>query len=571
MSEKFKRYVAEERAKSTAEHALVSILSELGHSTLTVALLWSMFPASDLLIWFACAATVSFIVFILHNQVLPDKPHYTPRRWFYSVTCSSFSVGFVWGMVPVLFFSPDNIVYLAFIIALYAGYVSGGLSVTFTHQPSFVAFSTGITLPFAARMFYQDEQVYNTIGALAIFYVAMLIYVSKNMNTLFLETAKIQFANLQLVEDLAREKEAVEQAVSAKDRFLAAASHDLRQPLNAISLFVDALRPLQTKAAGNQIIEKIRLSLKGLNSMLHSLLDISRLDAGAVDSTPKHTSLTTLTAQLVEEYQAKATHLRIVNELDEEYTVFANPTLVYRVVRNLVDNAVKYTNEGVVTLRARQDDNAVLLEIEDTGIGIPQEKLATVFDEFEQLNNPERNREKGLGLGLAIVKRLCDLGKIEIQLKSKLGHGTLVSLSLRRGVVTEPGDDTQPNGDSLHGRLIAVIDDERTILDGMQHLVSSWGCDTIVGESQDEIMAALTRQSRLPDLIISDLRLREGHRGIDVIDAICEEYNTDIPAILVTGDTAPEHITEAQQSGLSVIYKPVDVQILQAEVIKLIQ
>lgn len=559
MQKDFDLYLAEERAKNTAEHSTVSFLSELGQAVLTIGLIWQIFPSSQLLLWLLASAVISLVAFHFHNTMTPSNPAFSPQRWQRVVIGSSFFVGFVWGMVPVLFFAPGNITYLAFILALYCGYVSGALAVTFTHQPSFVSFTLGITIPFAGRMFYEADTLYSTIGALSIFYVAMLIYVSKNMNTLFIQSTKSQFNNEQLLIDLAHEKEAVEQAVASKDRFLASASHDLRQPLNAISLFVDALEPVQTQAIGQEILIKIRSALKGLNGMLHSLLDISRLDANAVDNTPKHISLSSLVEQLCEEYAAKSQHITINNQIPSGTIVFVDPTLLYRVVRNILDNAIKYTNKGEVTISVDSCADKITLRIEDTGIGIPTEKLSSVFDEFEQLNNPERNREKGLGLGLAIVKRLCNIAKMDITLKSEYGHGTVVDVSIRRGLDANVEGQVIFEGADLSGYLLVVIDDERSILDGMQLVLSSWGCDVVVGESLDEVSVQLQQQSKVPDLIISDLRLRDLVRGTDVIESLREEYNSDIPALLVTGDTAPQNIAEVRSSGLSVLYKPVDI------------
>jgi CheY-like chemotaxis protein/two-component sensor histidine kinase len=359
--------------------------------------------------------------------------------------------------------------------------------------------------------------------------------------------------------ELAREKEAVEQAVAAKDRFLASASHDLRQPLNAISLFAVALRPLQTKPLGNEIVDKILLSLKGLNGMLHSLLDISRLDANVVENQPKHIALQTLVNQLCDEYQEKAPHLTISCHIEQQITVFVDPTILYRVVRNLIDNAVKYTTRGEVKIDANLvGDDIVELVISDSGIGIPEDKITTVFDEFEQLNNPERNREKGLGLGLAIVRRLCSIAEIEIELRSTLGQGTVVTIKLETVQQGESVKADSPVSVELGGKLALVIDDEHDILFGMQELLTGWGCDVIVSDSLDEAIDKLSQHGSVPDFIISDLRLRAGEQGDDAIDAIREEFNVDIPAIVVTGDTAPNQVAALKESGLAVLYKPID-------------
>ena len=562
MHNDFNTYLAKERARSTTEQAKTSFASRVSMGLLTVAGLWSTFEATLLLGWFFIYALVSFCSLVAHRKLGPLNNDFNSSTWLKASMIGTFCVGFTWGLAPVLFFAYDDIVYLAFIIALYTGYIAGSLAVNFSHQPSFIASCVGVTIPFAGRMFYEADQPYVSVAWLAIFFVVTLTYVSRNMHKLFIKSAKNQFDNIQLLSQLAAEKEAVEQAVAAKDRFLASASHDLRQPLNAISLFADALRPLQTKPLGNQIVDKIRQSLKGLNGMLHSLLDISRLDANVVENQPKAVSLHTLVNQLCDEYREKAPHLTIQCEIDQQANIFIDPTILYRVVHNLIDNAVKYTPEGNVTINSYEaDNNNLVLTIADSGIGIPQDKLSTVFGEFEQLGNPERNREKGLGLGLSIVRRLCVIANIDIQLESMLGEGTIVSLTLQNS------DGTQPDGDSFastttdadfNGLLALVIDDEVDILMAMQHLLNAWGCRVIACESLQHALTQLSQQNDIPNFIISDLRLRAGEHGHNVIETIRDEFNKDIPAIVVTGDTAPDRIAAIEESGLKVLYKPIE-------------
>jgi len=559
MKNDFDIFLGRERAKHSSKHSLTSLIAEVLVACFTVTVIWRMFPHGPLLAWLAATIIVSAFSFWTQKILTPEKPYYTPTRWRWTITSISTLTGFAWGMLPVLFFAEDNITYLVLIVALYTGYISGAQAVTFTFQPSFIGFTLGITIPFAGRMFYQGGELYNAIGGLSIFYIVMLIYVSKNTNKLFLESARAEYEHTLLVKDLAREKVATEKAMAAKDRFLASASHDLRQPLNAISLFVDALRPLQTKELGNEIVDKIRQSLKGLNGMLHSLLDISRLDADVVENLPRHISLNTLVSQLCDEYRGKAPHLDINCHIEQETIVLADPTILYRIVRNLIDNAVKYTPQGQINIHAQALGQYRLhLSVQDTGVGIPADKITTIFDEFEQLNNPERNREKGLGLGLAIVKRLCKIAGINIKVESTVGEGTIATLKLSTGSRHASLHEPMISNIDLNGKLALVVDDEPDILIGMRHLLSGWGCKVITCESLAQALEELSDQPRRPDFIISDLRLRGNEQGTDVIDAIRHEYNKDIPAVIVTGDTAPDRVANMQDSGLTVIYKPME-------------
>jgi len=566
----FDSYLANERARHTGEHALSSLISELSVLLLTTTLMWNIFDSLKLLLWLFISILISLTAFWAHVNLQPEKLHYSVARWTIASISTSFLVGFSWAMMPVLFFAYDNVWYISIMVAIYTGYVSGALAVSVTFMPGLLAFVLGITIPFAGAMFFRQGDLYLAIGGLSIFYVTAILYVSQGSSKLFVESIRRQYENENLLAELAREKDAVEQAVTAKDRFLASASHDLRQPLNAIRLFVEALEPIQKEPLGNQIVDKLRQSLKALNGMLHSLLDISRLDAKVIDNEPKHLNLSTLVAQLCDEYQEKAPHLEIGSDIETNITVYADTNILHRIIRNLVDNAVKYTPAGRVNVNAHpQGQNKFLLTIEDTGIGIPKDKLTLVFDEYEQLGNRERNREKGLGLGLSIVRRLCSIAEIDIELSSELGVGTKVTLTLLQGSLQQHERIEIMPDSSIAGKLVLVIDDEPDILVAMQHLLSSWSCNVIAADSTKDALEKLSEQSHVPDFIVSDLRLRDGEEGDELIAVVRNQYKQDIPAILVTGDTAPKRITRINESGLSVIYKPLEPDDLFRELTRL--
>jgi len=329
----FDSFLAYQRARHTSEHAVASLVSELGVLLLTVSLMWNTFDSNQLLTWLGFACIASFTAYWFHRTLTPDNASFSVSRWKFAILITTFFVGFSWGAFPLLFFSYNDIWYLAILVSIYTGYISGALGVNVTFQPSLFAFVLGITVPFAAAMFYYEGDLYTAIAGLSIFYTSSILYVSKNSSALFVESTRRQFENEILVSELAKEKAAVEQAVIAKDRFLASASHDLRQPLNAISLFVEALKPMLKESAGKEIISKLGLSLKALNGMLHSLLDISKLDAKAIDNNPKDIDLTTLVKQLCDEYQEKARHLRITYDIPPDVLVFVDANIIHRILR----------------------------------------------------------------------------------------------------------------------------------------------------------------------------------------------------------------------------------------------
>ncbi len=567
----FNDFVARERAFHTSKHALISLVSHLGVIALTTAFLWGNFVAWHLIAWAVTSAVIAGAGWFWNHSAEKQyaRRHHPVAK--HGRTLESAAVGIMWGLVPVLFFNGESTEYIVLIIAIYSGYVSGALGVSYSNAASFWGFSLGISVPFASRMFYEGGELYSLVGALIIFYVLALSYVANNMQTLFRESSRSKFENLTLLEEIAHEKETAEKAVISKDRFLASASHDLRQPLNAVTLFVDALLPMQSSQLGQDIIGKIKLSMGSLNGMLHSLLDISKLDADAIDLKPEPIALHAMIEQLLQEYrETKAGKLELTNHVPRNVVIEADRTVLYRVIRNILDNAVKYTLQGGVTVTGELQRNALRIQITDTGIGIPKDAINRVFEEFEQLNNAERNREKGLGLGLSIVKRLCDLSHIPLAIESDFGKGT--SLMLDLPLSDKPIQAGIQRGAELHmsDYLVVVIDDEPDILESISQVLQAWGTHVVAAQSLEQAMSLLIDLPQPPDFIVSDFRLANNEQGTDVIEVIREEFNRDIPAVLITGDTAPDRVTAAQTAGLEVLYKPFDEQALMKMISKAI-
>jgi signal transduction histidine kinase/CheY-like chemotaxis protein len=352
----------------------------------------------------------------------------------------------------------------------------------------------------------------------------------------------------------------LELASTAKSRFLAAASHDLRQPMHALGLFVARLRETVHARDAVHTIEQIEASVRALDQLLDALLDISRLDAGVLKPRLEDFQVQPLLARMQTEFlpaaQAKGLRLSV---MPSRLVVRSDPVLLERILMNLMSNAVRYTSLGGIIVGARRREGHARLEIWDSGPGIPVEKQQAIFQEFYQLGNPERDRSKGLGLGLAIVKRLAQLLEHPLDLTSSPGRGSRFSIELPLGEarrVTPPPRLRKPPGD-LSGAFVVVVEDERLVREGMQDLLTQWGCQVVTAGSAMEAAARLAEHDRIPDLIISDYRLRDGETGIQAISRLQAEYPVSIPALLISGDTAPERLREARESGLRLLHKPV--------------
>jgi signal transduction histidine kinase/CheY-like chemotaxis protein len=356
----------------------------------------------------------------------------------------------------------------------------------------------------------------------------------------------------------------------AKSRFIAAASHDLRQPLHALGLFVAQLRAYAAPAEHTRIIDRIDAAVTAMNELFGALLDISKLDADVLkpDLTafPIQKLFHRLETTFAEAAREKDLWLRIV---PSSAWVRSDFILLERILLNLCSNAVRYTDHGGVVLGARRRGDVLRLELWDSGPGIPPDQLRNIFSEFYQVAGPQRD-DGGLGLGLAIVERLCALLEHGIEVRSTPGKGSrfsiLVPLAESQLQLVQTVAPVQLTEDPCTGKLVVVIEDDAVVLDGMHGLLTSWGCGVVTAESAYGALAALAELNEVPDLIISDYRLPAGSTGFEAVAQLRSVFGPAIPAFLISGDTAPERLREAAASGFHLLHKPVQPNTLRAMV-----
>jgi len=389
----------------------------------------------------------------------------------------------------------------------------------------------------------------------------------------FVDSVMIRFEKDQLNYKLQQEQQALreardqaEEANRAKSHFLAAASHDLRQPLHTLSLFSAALslRPLDSRS--HEIVDRMTEALYTLGAELDLMLDISKLDAGVVAISKCPADVGPMLARLVREFShaAEAKGLRLELECQGELVIDTDIVQCERVFRNLIDNAIKYTDTGFVRVSGELKESSVLLAVSDSGCGIAEAEHERIFREFYQVGNPERDRTRGMGLGLAIVQRLVEKLDIELDLKSTLGSGSTFALTFAR-VNTRPVEEKSAEDPMarLSGCRVLVVDDEAGVREAMRTLLVEFGCSVEAAGTKEEALAACS-VSR-PDIVLADLRLRNRVTGIDVIESIRSAYGP-IPAFLISGDSAPEEIEDAAARGLTLLHKPLTGSRLRAAI-----
>jgi signal transduction histidine kinase/CheY-like chemotaxis protein len=361
------------------------------------------------------------------------------------------------------------------------------------------------------------------------------------------------------LEQVQAAREQAEQASIAKSRFFAAASHDLRQPLHSLGLNAAALDAHVTSREARELVARIGESIDALESLFNELLDLSRLDAGAVAVSPRNITLQAVFDRLSFAFHAEAVARNLrMRFVPTTLAVRTDPVLLERILSNLVSNALRYTNEGGTVIGARARGSDVWIDIVDTGIGIEPEKQQHVFDEFFQVGNPGRDRRRGLGLGLSIVKRLVALLGHDLSLVSRPGRGTRFRLVLPRAAAADPAPTrvVDPGLEPFVGRHVLLVDDDPAIRTATVHLLGQWGLavTSCAGRSDVEAFVAL---GVAPDVALVDLRLDAVDDGIDVIELLRRRLRPDLPALLLSGDTGAAELARVRSSGVPLLTKPV--------------
>jgi len=518
--------------------------------------LWDEVPHVYLVLGLASVFAVSMLRLFLRRAFLAaSEEDRTKPVWVWATILSSLVLGSTWGTAAFFLFPAVHDSYQAFLLVFFSLIPFAPLGAMALYFPAFLFYSLPCTIPFVARLAITGGLPETMTAVLVTLLAAASIAFARTYQQTLLESMRLRVRVEMQRDEIAR-------AVDSKSRFLAAASHDLRQPLHALGLLLASLRVHAGTERGDDIQEQAEAAVHTLRGLLDSLLDVSRLDAGVVQVNPRAIDLDFFLEKLVAEYVLPAREKGIeVTWRRSGLAVQSDPVLLSRLVRNLLDNAVKYTEEGTIEVWAEPASGFATVHVRDTGIGIDPENHGHVFEEFAQLSNPERDRSKGLGLGLAIVVRIGDLLGCPVRLTSEVGRGSTFSFDLVRVDSSEvetglASTATRPALDQLDGRRVLIIDDDIAVLRAMNEIMAAWGCEVTTALSGAEAHERLGEGGPPPELVIADFSLREGESGIDVIAELREKLGTQVPAILITGDTSADRLREADQAGLPILHKP---------------
>jgi signal transduction histidine kinase/CheY-like chemotaxis protein len=560
--ERFKRTKFEALARQAVRAPVPMFLAAM----LTAFVVRNEVPFLRVAIWIGAIMTV-VVTRWLYSRWAVAHPQGNVDERLRAMVALSVAGGLAAGVGALLFLPHIDPADKAIVTMLLVSWASGAVSTNAAHRPAYFAYVIPMLTPLATLWALGGTIEGMSVAFLIVMIVVLQTGFVRDNERIFRQSFDIRYENERLIRELQLQRQAViherdraEEANRAKSRFLAAASHDLRQPLHAISLYSASLSVRNADERTAELAGRINAGIGSLSSLLDGLLDISKLDAEAVLPEPSIFAIDALMLRLVSDFRpiAVAKGLALESQCPERVFVHTDALLLERILRNLLDNAVKYTSLGGVTLHASVDGQRVVISVMDTGDGIPEAEHERIFEEFYQISNPERDRSRGLGLGLAIVQRLSRLLGIDLRLRSRVGEGSVFTLSLPRARQDLPKPEpVAAQGDEADNTLpeglrVLIVDDEAAIRHGMQTLLDSWGCRvTAVADTRGALEALAAGPI---DVVVADFRLRGGETGVALANTARAQYGA--PVLLVTGDTAPDRLREASSFGLTLLHKP---------------
>jgi signal transduction histidine kinase/CheY-like chemotaxis protein len=399
-------------------------------------------------------------------------------------------------------------------------------------------------------------------GLLGLLGVGLAVVIAVDCRRRWLRAARAAIWREDRIRVLESERDTAVQADQEKSRFLAIASHDLRQPVHALGLFAATLERRLKGTGDEPLVRNMVRSIDGLDRSFNAMLDVSRLDAGAIEPNLQHFPLRDLFRRLHMHFAGLAEQVGLNLRFSPGgKSVTSDPQLLERIIGNLIQNAIKYTERGGIIVVARTTATHFNVEVWDTGVGIRAADLPRIFDEFYQVGRGQRTRGQGLGMGLAIVKRLARLLGHSLTVVSRPGRGTMFRIGIAQGGLPVIQDvtaaaDTLPMP-VLQPRTVLIVDDEESIRVGLSLLLEEWGYQALAAADVAQALQAVATLEAPPDLILSDLHLGDGPDGIAAVQAVRQRCGCEIPAVLITGDTTHEEMRRATDSGHPVLFKPV--------------
>ncbi len=550
------------------KHALVDLLADQVRQTtfagsmlvlLVGAALWYsfLFPAAPVVSWVITGLVIAIprylVIGRLKSRLQPGDSRVMIEL---IIALALLASGLHWGTAAWLFLDTSSAQSFALVCGAILGVIASALA-AFSSRPMICCLFTFTVFSIAALKLA-------LLGSWALAIMCLIVLppyaaLSRTLGRRIEKSITQDFRNAELLEEVRATKDALEKSSREKSLFMAATSHDLRQPLHAQSMILQILSGRTKDTEFGELVEKMMLSNDALIELFNALLEVSQLDAGTIEVHKSHHSLNDTAKLLIDEFQETAFGRGLALTLTgTDEVVYTDPILLTRILRNLVSNAIKFTEHGTVSVEISRLQQQVQVTVRDTGIGIDEKDQQTIFREYTQLGNTARDRSKGIGLGLALVRRMTQLLELNMTLKSVPSEGSSFTLQIPLGdreQIVQLDREIAP--EAIQNLDVMVIDDELPILDAMNTLFSDWSCRTRAFTTMAEACKAIEETGFTPDLIITDYRLGETENGIDAINRLRQIMHASVPAIIISGDTDPQLLEKIHHADFYLLHKPV--------------
>lgn len=518
--------------------------------------LWVLWRAVDtrlMCIGFGAILLLSALRYLAYRRFMSATPTERAQpHWARMAIAASGISGLIWGSAALFLYPPHDPAYQIYMVLIFALIPLAPIAALACYVPTFFAYYIPCATPFLVRLILQGDRAGWACAALLLMLMAATVTFARRYYLNLFEVLRLRLL-------MERQRDTVQAASESKTRFLAAASHDLRQPLHAATLFAEALHDDLHNEAGYANQRGVLNAMHALRELLDRLLDVAQLDAGGIQARGSAFALQPLLDKLVHEFTPQAHRQGLVIRAARTHCwAHSDAGLLEDLLRNLLSNALRYTRQGGVLIGVRRRSPAVLVQVSDTGIGIDSSHHSRIFEEFFQVDNRERDRGKGLGLGLAVVSRLAKLLNAEIQLHSIPGRGTSFTVAVPR--TSAPLDEAPlpsmaPAFDSaLLGRKILIVESDSDVRAGMSGLCTTWGCHPRAVANENEALQLIDYWQ--PEIMVLDYTLAHSRSGVQLAQDIERELQRRIPTLIVTGDLSEQSRVAATHAGYLLAHKP---------------
>ncbi|TAJ57344.1 hybrid sensor histidine kinase/response regulator [Variovorax sp.] len=566
--------VLREHVASVYDTYSASTLTHLCFVAVFGAILYAQLHDPRLLFWMAGMVLADIYVFFTPRWY-PARPAVESPYWARKISRLVTLVSMVTAVVPWLVVPAGNLPMTSLLMAVIVGSCARASQSLWPLKPALFGYTLPMSLGMITALAWQGDGLHLFLAAAGAAYLMLTLHAGIRQHRLLTDSLMLRFENEALAARLGEQIAATERASLEKTRFLGTASHDLRQPLHAIALFGAALEnELRNRPEGRNA-ERLMRAVNALGASLDTMLDVSRLDAGVVVPEVQAVQLDALFLPLNHTFSARAEQKSLQLRVRASgLWVRSDPQLLHRMLSNLMDNALKYTASGGVTVIARHRGETVWIEVRDTGIGIAPEQSGRIFEEFYQVDNPGRDRSHGLGIGLSIVQRLSRLLGHPVQMHSRLGRGTHFRLVVQAAnaqasalagpfppqAAAADAEEQRRRGAARLPARVLLLDDEQEIREAMTGLLRSHAVEAqAVGDeaSAARALAQARGEGRPFELLLCDYRLADGADGLDAGLRLSRAGDVATPLLLITGETSPDRLLRVRESRVPVLFKPV--------------